>query len=250
LADSIRDEARRAYKRGWALIPLKYGEKAPDLPTGHGLLERRATADELRSFTWEGLGIVTGGLSNIVVLDVDDKAGGTDTLAERGWGDFVTPYVNTPGGKHFYFNYDERLSKTLIGTLGPGLDLKSNGGYVVSPPSVHPSGDTYEWVVTPEELAIQDAPQWLLDEVSGEARSATRDTGPDNMSLFEEVVAEGNRNETMTHMAGIFHWDRLPKSWCLTAMLAINERYFDPPLPEEEVLQVARNILNRPQRNV
>lgn len=247
MTNPIREEARRAYKRGWAVIPLKHGEKAPDLPTGHGLLERRATPEELRSFSWEGLGIVTGKLSNIVVLDVDDKAGGTDTLAERGWGDFVTPYVTTPGGNHFYFNYDERLSKTLIGTLGPGLDLKSNGGYVVSPPSVHPSGETYEWVVSPEELAVQDPPQWLIAEVTGDA---SKSAGPDNMSLFEEVIAEGNRNETLTHIAGIFHWDRLPKSWCVTALLAINAHYFQPPLPEEEVLRVAKNILNRPQRNI
>lgn len=249
MSEEILQEARNAYARGWAPIPLKRGEKAPDLPTGHGLLNRKATPEELRSFSWEGLGIVTGELSGIVVLDVDDDAGGTDTLVERGWDKFVAPYVMTPGGYHFYFQYNERLDKTLIGTVGPGLDLKSNGGYVVAPPSTHPSGRKYEWVITPEELPLPEAPYWMFED-GQDSRNLTRDAGPENERIFDDLISEGNRNDTMARLAGILHWDRLPVSWCATALLAINDEHFDPPLPEEEVLRVAQNILSRPQRGV
>jgi hypothetical protein len=83
------------------------------------------------------IGIPTGSVSGLTVLDVDRKGSvdGFATLQEHGWTipeDAIE--VQTPsGGSHFYFRYtDERNSASA---LGPGLDIRGEGGYVIAPPS-------------------------------------------------------------------------------------------------------------------
>ena len=100
-----------------------------------------ATTDETQIRKWWGMwpdaniGIATGKVSNMVVIDVDPRNGGEETM--RG---FIEthgplprgPMVKTPNGRHHYFNYSEGLK---CGLLGPGVDFKGDGGYVVAPPS-------------------------------------------------------------------------------------------------------------------
>jgi hypothetical protein len=57
-----------------------------------------------------------------------------------------TPVVLTGGGgKHYYFRHPGGYIKSVAAALGPGLDIKGEGGFVVAPPSLHASGRRYEW---------------------------------------------------------------------------------------------------------
>ena len=102
--------------------------------------------------------------SGVVVIDVDPRNGGDESLAalEREIGSLPRTWtVLTPsGGAHYYLRHQ---GSTVAGTLGPGLDVKHQG-YVVAPPSVHPNGGVYAWDLGahPLESAIAPIPvAWL-----------------------------------------------------------------------------------------
>jgi hypothetical protein len=124
-----------------------------------------------------GVGILTGSASgNIFVLDVDVGPGkdGDDSLRalQMAHGDLLdTAEVRTGGGGlHLYFRAPKGVAiRNSARQLGPGLDIRGEGGFVVAPPSVHASGQPYVWSWT-NTLAegIADAPAWLLDLVRAE----------------------------------------------------------------------------------
>jgi hypothetical protein len=137
----------------WAVFPVY--DKVP-FAGSHGFRDAATDPDEIRALFHRyaganGVGIATGAVSGIWVLDVDIKNGhrGDDTLheLERVNGQLCpTVEVLTPtGGQHLYFLYDERVHSSA-GTLGDGLDIRSDGGYVVAPGSRHNSSTVlYEW---------------------------------------------------------------------------------------------------------
>ncbi|MBK9303851.1 MAG: bifunctional DNA primase/polymerase [bacterium] len=89
------------------------------------------------------IGIVTGKISNLVVLDIDPRNGGNETFDSLGLTakDLSSvPMVRTGGGgRHFYFRCPEG-GMPKAARLGPGIDIKSDGGIVVAPNSSHMKG--------------------------------------------------------------------------------------------------------------
>ena len=145
-------KAALAYaRRGWKLIPIKQGTKAPHgALTPNGLSD--ATSDPKIIEAWfERVNLdaiaVAAQPSGLLVLDIDSLEGhGKDGYAtlrklEAKLGDLpATCTINTPtGGAHLYF---VAPGVTLPGSLGEGIDVKNNG-YVLLPPSLHPSGHPY-----------------------------------------------------------------------------------------------------------
>lgn len=119
----------------------------------------------LRRWPDSNLGVVTGAISGLVVLDVDPRNGGDDELSalEHRHGALPpTPEVQTGGGgMHFYFAHPEVPVATTI--IGRGVDLKADGGLVVVPPSLHVSGQRYQWEpgADPYALPLAELPPWL-----------------------------------------------------------------------------------------
>jgi putative DNA primase/helicase len=121
--------------------------------TQHGLKD--ASCDLRQIEQWWGkwpnanIGIATGNISGIVVLDVDERSGGQETLDEliSRFGPLPPSWVaRTGGGRHFYWKHPESPMKSRSG-IAKGLDVKADGGYVVAPPSRHWTGKLYEWEV-------------------------------------------------------------------------------------------------------
>ena len=89
------------------------------------------------------------GMSGLVVLDVDPRNGGDVSLArliEKHGSDWLSQIkIKTGGGGHHYI-YSSPGNRRLPSKLGKGLDIKHGAGYIVAPPSIHPSGNRYEVV--------------------------------------------------------------------------------------------------------
>jgi hypothetical protein len=111
------------------------------------------------------VGIATGAMSGVIVLDVDPRNGGNESLAElegRHGGVPDTLQVLTGGdGRHFYFAAPEGV-RVPSRKVASGLDLKADGGYVIAPPSSHPSGGTYRWAQDAKGKPLAPCPPWLL----------------------------------------------------------------------------------------
>lgn len=110
--------------------------------------------------------IATGAACGVIVVDLDRKTG-KDGVAELGrlaaehGGIPRTRTVRTgSGGLHLYFRHPGGSVPNTAGKLGPGIDTRGDGGYVMAPGSGHASGGTYSVIA---DLPIAPAPDWLLE---------------------------------------------------------------------------------------
>ena len=171
-AERLRACAHSYADLGWAVFPLSPGQKIPALSKakgGRGCLD--ATTDpEVIDRMWQrfplaNIGIATGPTSGIAVLDVDPRHGGTDALRDliaREVCDLPgMPTARTPsGGMHYFMEHRDDL-KTCAGLIGPGLDVRSTGGYVAAFPSVIPNVGGYAWL-RPPTTSLPPWPDWLM----------------------------------------------------------------------------------------
>jgi hypothetical protein len=157
-----------AYAReGLPIFPLASTSKKP-FAGSHGHLD--ATCDEEKIRAWwtqypaAAIGMPTGTASGRLVVESDPRHGGHISLAVM-----EEQYETLPetlevrsggGGRHLYFQSSNGI-RCAIGKLGPGIDVKAAGGYVVLPPSLHASGRRYEWVN--EGTPIAPLPEWLQE---------------------------------------------------------------------------------------
>jgi len=212
---------------------VKDRSKEPNLVELAPYLQRPATAEELRSWLWSGVGIVTGPVSGILVLDVDGSEGQQELKKH---GHPVTPMVRTAsGGLHLYFKHPDKEVRTGI-RVAPGLDVKANGGFVVAPPSIGPTGEAYTWIVDPDEAEPAEVPDWLMRiiERPRHREGASRPVG--------EQIPSGQRNEELTSLAGTMRRRGMDAAEILAALKATNERRCQPPLELEELEKIAESV--------
>jgi putative DNA primase/helicase len=134
--------------RGWHVFPLKPRGKTPLIPKergGRGLYD--ATTDPAQIHSWWALypqanvGIRTGACSGLVVIDADCPEAEAAYVALRLP---FTPTVKTPRGHHYYLAHPGGTVPNQVRAAGgPAFDVRGDGGYVVAPPSIHPSGEPY-----------------------------------------------------------------------------------------------------------
>jgi Bifunctional DNA primase/polymerase, N-terminal len=205
------EAALSAAERGWRVVPVRPGEKRPyekDWP------ERSSTDPTTIQAWWQrypsaSVGIATGAISGIIVLDIDPKGGGDDILAalEAQYGKLPeTVEVVTGGsGRHIYFRHPGRWVKTVRGSLvgRPGVDVRGDGGMVVIPPSGHESGGRYEWELSshPDEITLAAMPEWLIADVCSEptAPAGGPQASPNRRPLWpsaQRLLRGGNPDPT------------------------------------------------------
>jgi hypothetical protein len=111
-----------------------------------------ATADPRQIEAWwrkwpdANIGIATGAVSGIVVIDIDGATGRATLQRLVAQYELLprTEHVKTARGWHLYFAMPPTCPPIPCST-GDGLDVRGDGGYVVAPPSRHASGHVYQW---------------------------------------------------------------------------------------------------------
>ena len=229
---SAKSAAADYHRGGWCPIPIKKASKQTALAKLAPYLERRATVEELRAWSWSGVGIVTGLVSGVLVLDVDGPEGEAEL---RKHGHPPTPMVRTAsGGLHLYFRHPEHDVRTGI-RVAPGLDVKASGGYVVAPPSVGANGRPYEWVVSTGEAELADPPEWLMRLLGPRERKGAA-------PAVGEQIPQGQRNKGLASIAGSMRRRGLGEAEILAALEVANDRRCSPPLDTAEVEKIAASV--------
>lgn len=189
-------QAALAYAaRGWSVIPLRPRDKRPLLDSWSPYQQQRATADQLQAWwtQWPdaNVGLVAGAISGLVILDVDGPEG-TKSLLTLTRVCPKTCVSSTGKGKHLLFRHPGGSVRNFARKL-PGLDLRGDGGYIVAPPSIHPNGKTYKWIM---EHDIAEVPDWLLGIISGDKQPQQK-TGRVDPEWVFAGIPEGQRDNEL-----------------------------------------------------
>lgn len=225
---------------GWSVLPVKPQEKRPLMQNWLQYTKSRASLDMIRTWfdnlTGAGVGTVTGRVSNIVVLDVESTCPESiDSILRR----YPTQLVSRTGsgGYHLYYQYP--LNVNTISNrvrLFEGVDLRADGGFIVLPPTLHPSGGVYKWVNRGVPGAF---PATLLD-----IQSSPSDMYGHGDRWITEVlrgVGEGQRNDACARLCGYFFKKGVATDVVESLLMEWNERN-DPPMPVSEVRTTMRSI--------
>lgn len=233
-------EAVLAYhKKGYSVMPVSKNKK----PMLHSWKEFQTTAaDEEQLMKWwkeqkqANIGIITGKISNLTVLDIDTKNNNNATaiLAQ-----FPPTYtVQTPsGGYHLYYLYSPNFTISANAyPQFPYVDLRSDGGYVVAPPSTNAKG---EYRVL-KDIPLAPFPIHLFTNTLFPLRKRRKLS-----SLLS--ISTGSRNDTITSFIGTLLHSVPEKEWTTEvweAALRANQTY-TPPLPLPELRATFESILNK-----
>ncbi|UCE87186.1 MAG: bifunctional DNA primase/polymerase [Deltaproteobacteria bacterium] len=250
MAKADCEKAALAYlARGWSVVPVESGGKRP-IVRWETFQRRRPSEEELRG--WFGRrrevspGIVTGAVSGLVVVDVDPRHGGTESLARlEARHEPLPPSVEARtggGGRHLYFAHPGGEVRNRVG-FAPGLDLRGDGGLVVAPPALHASGARYRWARgrAPDEIPLAPLPGWLLDAVRGENPGAGNPL-PGWRARVRAAVPEGERNDTLASLTGHLLGHGVDPELAGELLLCWNRVHCRPPLSDAEVLRTVESI--------
>jgi hypothetical protein len=248
-------------KLNWAVFPLhsiqgghctclkkdcKSPGKHPRIAGGY----KSATTDKLKINQWwsnwsiSNIGIATGKINGIVVLDIDPRNDGNQSFEE-----LISEYGQLPetveaasggGGQHILFKYPGSFNITNF--ILPGIDFKTDGGYIVGAPSYHKSGFEYKWKMSahPCRVAMAECPEWLVRLIKEKSWAYNK-----KPALFWkgklQGVDEGERNIVATQLTGYLLRRYIDPFAAQEILEMWNERN-TPPLSKKELYTIINSV--------
>ncbi len=223
--------------------------------------ENCATNDVRKIRAWwrkwpnANIGIATGALGGIVIVDADfPKEGdvGLTTLLERLGLDAMPPTmeVNTGAGLHFYYKYDADDIRNSVSKIAKGIDVRGAGGQVVSAPSLHRSGRRY---MPANNLKPAPLPECLRQAMLAASKKEVKPAIDSNLKTSipragtyatsgSKIYPDGTRDEGLRDVS----YGRWVNGWAtdeadlVSQMLEVNATRCIPPLPESVVIEKAQ----------
>lgn len=252
-ANRLLDAALAYAERGWPVFPLhaiapdglctcrnKHCSSPGKHPrTKNGLSDASMDPAQIREWwkTWPLANVAIRTGVGLVVLDVDPDKGGAESLAalEQSHGALPRTYevVTGRGGRHLYFRAAGTVPNSAS-LIGPGLDIRGDGGYVVSPPSA-----------TAREYAVdlgggegpEPIPEWLL---RASLRKRAASSAPPSGDA--DAYMAGGRNVKLTSLGGTMRKRGMSQEAIEAALQMENARRCHPPLDEVEVKKIAASV--------
>jgi DNA-binding MarR family transcriptional regulator len=248
---------------GWQLYPIYAVDdegtcscsKGPACPdpgkhptTPHGFNDASSDPERIAEMfaRWPGgnVGLKTGRVSGTVIIDVDPRNGGMETLgrlqAEHGYLPPTRLHATGGGGFHYVLGYPEGVKVMPSRTIGPGLEVKADGAGVVLPPSIHASGRRYEVLVL---VPLAPLPSWVVEIVSRELRVLAGGGEQPTESRFELPERVVESSPSRNRMLFDYGCSLRAHGWRYAAILSeirrINAERCVPPMSDHEVRKVA-----------
>lgn len=240
---------------GWAVIPLKPKSKIP--ATAHGVKDATTDLDQIQRW-WRqcpdyNIGVACGEKSQgllVIDLDIDEDKGlnGYENLCEwenehEKFPDSVQS-ITGRGGYQLFYKSDQNYKNSV--RIIDGVDIRSEGGYVVVPPSIHPNGNKYEWEYWLDDFdyklpEVNDTVKLFLDQQKEEQSQ--------NFVAPQEII-ESERNNTLFKIASSLQSKGLSNEAIFSAVMAENKAKCRVPLSEKEVKQLVNSALRYEKGNI
>ncbi len=202
------NHALKYVSMGLSVIPLKPHGKEP-LYSWKDYQKRRATEQEVRQW-WTtvpnaNIGIVTGKISNLAVIDLDGLEGLKSASELR----LTSSVISLTGnGKHLWYRNAGATVQNAVRTY-PGIDIRGEGGYVVAPPSVSSNGRRYRWLSALNAQNVSTLPLFPA-QIFAETASLTKKFEEKEDSWIATALQEmknGNIDDTLTSVLGRLRHD-------------------------------------------
>ena len=232
------DQALKLAGRGWKVFPCQPAGKSP--LTAHGYKDSSKEPKQIRDWWKEhptaNIAIDCGG-SGLLVLDVDGHEGDDSILdLEVPFPDTTT--VRTGKGRHYYFASNGKQYKNAV-AIKPGLDIRTAGGSVIGPGSIHENGNRYQFI---NEKKPENIPAWLeklLQPFEKKGNTTAIILPAENGG--KTPIPDGVRGSTLASIAGVLRARGLSYDSILPLLLKENERCV-PPKTEAEVSAIALSV--------
>lgn len=208
-----------------------------------------ATTDPAKIAAWDSAypdanwAVACGRESGFFVVDIDPRHDGFESM-ETYETDHVLPPTLTAltggGGRHLYFTYPPEATIANRTNWLPGVDVKSDGGYVILAPSNHASGGTYSWKDWADDNApeIAPAPADLVLSITQRGDGQPSDFSVPDTDLLLDGVSEGSRDETIFRWACSFRRKNGDNSKNAAMLIATNvAAACNPAFPREEAIK-------------
>jgi hypothetical protein len=239
----LRELALKYVRRGWSIIRIAEKSKLPE-GAWAGATETRMPAALTQTFPLHlNIGIVTGKISRLAVIDFDPGKGATAEVQEAFLAKHPTDLtVRTgTGGLHAYYTFPEDTvpPRNSASILGPGVDVRGEGGMVVAPPSIHPNGNPYEW----EKVGEPGPFPFLL--IPEDQRNGANPRGWVNQYLAG--VPDGTRDNTAAKLAGFFYSKDIQPETTKLILEAWGTRLSPPYLPDD-VAKTVESVYRKADR--
>jgi Bifunctional DNA primase/polymerase, N-terminal/Primase C terminal 1 (PriCT-1) len=238
--------------RGCAVFPCVPRGKAP--ACAHGCLDATTNTTVITRW-WQGnpdynIAIACGQPSRVVVLDIDGPDGEAALRkleAEHGALPQTVEAITTRG-RHLYFKAPAARVPNSAGQIADYIDVRGDGGYVLVPPSVHPTGKRYCWSVD-SASTIAEMPAWLLTRlVESDPSIAPTAAPPSEWLELVRGVTEGTRNDSVAKLTGHLLRHYVHPHVTLELVRTWNAARCSPPLADAEVVQTVKSIASKELR--
>jgi hypothetical protein len=207
--NNFKDAALYYASIGWAVFPIKPGQKMP--LTQHGCKD--ATTLCSRIIEWwtlwpdANIGLACGDPSGVVAIDIDNhggKSNGFESLKT------LTPLPSTieqitpTGGAHYIYQNPREL-KNQNGFL-PGVDIHGTGYYILLAPSIHPNGGTYAWKdnCSPWERQAVAYPDFMHPKPTRCSDSGVGDTQQSGITIPQKSHPTSNGEPSIIQRASAY----------------------------------------------
>ncbi len=231
------DAALEYAEKGFSVIPVD--QKKVSLIKWEPYQSAKASKEEINAwwtrFPAANIGIVTGEISNILVVDTDTESA-IETINNAIPEGLDVPCQTTPkGGRHFVFAHYPRLVNRA--RVADGIDLRTNGGYFVAAPSINGTGKGWKWLVSPMHVIPPEVPQSVLSIINNALvfnsllyRESTKPSlQPSTLSTSVYKIFEyGHRDEDLFHVANVLIKGGMRFEEA-TNILEIIGKYCNPP---------------------
>lgn len=274
------DAARIYLQHGLSIIPLAPLSKIPI--EGFDVMEYRsrlATEEEIQG--WWGndpnmnIGIVTGNLSGIVVIDLDkyDEKYSEEITKEYFGENLECPRVESPnGGQHLYFKNPEDANLTIGARKLPGIDLRGEGGYIVAPPSMGTNGKKYRWSKHFTRKILPDLTRKAIDALYQSSSNSSNGIYTNTNNIYNNnkstlyraddnscgqdaniahnaytILQKGTRDDDLFHIANWLLKGGRGENY-VKQVLEILGKNANPPFPPKELSLKIQSALSRQER--
>lgn len=178
-----------------------------------------------------GVGAPTGRYHGIVVLDVDGDYALAAVQRQGALPPTLSALSGRPGGRHFYFRHPGGHIPSIVALL-PGVDVRADGGLVVLPPSLHLTGNRYQWDPATAEHGLAPLPAWLLELI---VAGAPDEHGQPRLDVAAVLngVAQGERDVALFRLAAKLRAADVPEEWAIR-LVGEAAAQCSPPFPERD----------------